>query len=221
MTTMLEAALAYAKNGWPVFAVGEDKRPLHKGSFHDATTDSVQITKWWTADPDVNIAMEPGAVGYLVFDYHPGHDMAEVEQSVGDVPDTQRRTRTPRGGFHDWFATNNGEIIAASASKIATHVDVRSHRSYVLLPPSRTEDGDYTWERNSAFECLFEVMELRGRRGVFVVCAQQKIVDKGSKWPITSWEAVSIFRKSPKELVQLAFQSIKEIFSPGFTFGGL
>lgn len=149
MTTMLEAARAYAKRGLPVFPVKPlEKTPLFKGSFHDATTDLAKITEVWTANPDANIGMEPGAVHQMVLDYDPGHDLAVVEQNVGPLPDTQPRTRTPRGGFHDWFATNNGEIIAASASKIAPHVDVRSHRSYVLLPPSKTKDGDYKWERD-------------------------------------------------------------------------
>jgi hypothetical protein len=41
--------------------------------------------------------------------------------------------------------------VPLSASKIAKNIDVRSHNSYTLLPPSRTAagpksaDGEYTW----------------------------------------------------------------------------
>ena len=150
MTTMLEAARAYAKRGLPVFPVKPlEKTPLFKGSFHDATTDLAKITEVWTANPDANIGMEPGAVHQMVLDYDPGHDLAVVEQNVGPLPDTQRRNP---GHLVGDSTTGSPPTTARSSQrqrpKIAPHVDVRSHRSYVLLPPSKTKDGDYKWERD-------------------------------------------------------------------------
>jgi hypothetical protein len=154
--TMLEAALEYAEKGWPIFPCQPngaltkdgkaDKSPLTKHGVLDATTDTQQITTWWTKTPDANIGFSPGSLNWVTLDYDPGHDMKELEANVGKIPPTQLVSLTPRGGRHETFALGDGEYIKASASKIAEHVDVRSLNSYVILPPSKTVDGSYTWQ---------------------------------------------------------------------------
>ena len=51
----LDAALAYAVVGWPVFPCywrGERrKRPMTEHGFEDASTDPVQIEAWWIRAP--------------------------------------------------------------------------------------------------------------------------------------------------------------------------
>ncbi len=154
---MLTAALAYAARGWPVFPCkgghGEvradgkaDKGPLTPNSFLDATTDPEKVTRMWQRHPGANIGLEPGAVQMMTLDDDPGFKEEDLIDHVGPVPETNLRVRTPRGGLHRHFGLLDGEVIAPSSDKLAKHCDVRSFHSYVLLPPSSTIDGSYTWE---------------------------------------------------------------------------
>jgi hypothetical protein len=146
MTSLHEAALAYAADGWPIFPVQEgDKKPLIAEWQNKATTNPAQIDQWWTEHPDANIGFVPGLVGMMVLDLDPGHSMKELEKNVGPVPQTDLRSETPRGGEHLFFELAQNEVVAPSASKLAPHVDVRSHNSYVLLAPSVTSSGSYRW----------------------------------------------------------------------------
>ena len=143
---MLAAALAYAERGWAIFPCNFDKTPKTKNAVGDATTNVATIRKWWDRWPDANIALNVGEANMMVLDLDPGHNMKELETNVGKLPETSLLARTPRGGQHLYFALADGEIVALSASRLAPHVDVRSFHSYVLLPPSSTKDGAYTWE---------------------------------------------------------------------------
>lgn len=141
----MEAALAYAARGWGVFPCRADKRPYSSNGVLDATTDPRQIEAWWAQYPRANIGFDVGGAGMMVLDFDPGHDRAELERNVGKVPATLLRQRTPRGGEHAFYALKDEEVVSASTSKIAKHVDVRSFHSYVLLAPSQTADGSYEW----------------------------------------------------------------------------
>ena len=141
-----KAALEYAAKGWPVFPCKADKSPYTDHGFMDASTDPKTIEEWWAKWPRANIGFEPGAVNMMVLDLDPGHSMKELEENVGPVPKTNLSARTPRGGIHLYLGISPDSHVAPSASKLAPYVDVRSFHSYVLLPPSRTDDGVYTWD---------------------------------------------------------------------------
>jgi len=71
--TFLELALSYAARGWHVFpCVPRTKEPLTKHGWQDATTDTQQITAWWTAHPDANLGIACGASGLVVLDVDHG-----------------------------------------------------------------------------------------------------------------------------------------------------
>ena len=112
---MLDAALAYAARGWPVFACGRDKKPLTARGVLDATTNVARITAMWANHPDANIAFHPGGIDWMVLDDDPGYDgkssgkyscsisVISVERSV--------RERSVRLGFTDCenaLALNSG-----------------------------------------------------------------------------------------------------------------
>ena len=83
----------------------------------------------------------------VVVDLDVGHDRSELENAVGgELPPTALVQNTPRGGEHLFYSKGRDEVIPPSVSKVAPKVDVRSHHSYVLLAPSKTIDGVYTWE---------------------------------------------------------------------------
>lgn len=149
MPTMLEHALEYAARGWPVMPCGRNKAPLTQNGVLDATTDPGKIRAWtWEG---ANIGCHVGAAGMMVLDLDPGHDMDELHRAVEGLPATKLMQTTPRGGKHLFFALAEGEKVAPSASKIADQVDVRSDASYVLLAPSVTDDGDYTWAHETTW----------------------------------------------------------------------
>lgn len=142
---MLKAALAYAKDGWPVFPCRADKAPYTNHGHNDATTNRKQIEEWWTTWPNANIGFSPGEASLVVVDFDPGNDPEQLRRNVGELPKTQMVVATPRGGQHQYFQLDQDERIASTNNKIADHVDVKSTGGYVLLPPSRTKDGEYSW----------------------------------------------------------------------------
>lgn len=147
MNALREAALEYAAKGWPVFPCWANKAPcLGPGGFHLATTDPDQINEWWDTWPRANIGFEPGVAELIVVDTDPGHSPEELEHEIPGIFETTFRSRTPRGGQHLFYSLDHGEVIGSRQSSIVEHVDIRSTGGYILLPPSKTADGDYVWE---------------------------------------------------------------------------
>ena len=60
MSTLLDAALAYAGQARPVFPCGLDKKPLTEHGFKDATRDEATIRAWWAEHPGAGIATPTG-----------------------------------------------------------------------------------------------------------------------------------------------------------------
>jgi hypothetical protein len=61
-TAPLDAALAYAKEGWPVFPCSPvNKRPFTLCGFKDATTELRQARNWWDRWPEALIGLPCGA----------------------------------------------------------------------------------------------------------------------------------------------------------------
>lgn len=160
---LLEAALAYAAKGWPVFPCnpsgtlnreGKDasKEPigwLVPNGVLDASTDEKTIQGWWSAVPAANIAFSPGSVGLAVLDFDPGSDRTGLLQRLGLGP-TSLVQQSPRGGTHEFYELAEGEVVSSTASRIAEKVDVRSFHGYILLAPSKTPSGTYSWLRDGA-----------------------------------------------------------------------
>lgn len=142
---ILEAALMYARQGWPVFPVKRaDKRPYTVHGFKDATTDPEQIKKWWSTWPEANIGVPTGQVsGMFVV------DVDNLDNAPPGLPPT-RIARTGRGGMHILFK-HPGVPVRNSQSALAKGVDVRGDGGYIVAPPSIHENGtQYRWEPGPA-----------------------------------------------------------------------
>ena len=154
---ILGAALAHAMDGIPIFPCRrEDKKPLTKTGFKDATTDAKLIEQWWGVKwPCAMIGMPTGpASGRWVLDVDgpPKQgviNLDRLEQEFGALPST-RTVRTAGGGQHLYFAARD-DSIKNSESHIAPHIDVRGHGGYVIIPPSINLSGsEYQWENGVA-----------------------------------------------------------------------
>ena len=142
MSAMLDAALAYARRGIPIFpCIPNSKKPATARGFHDATTDETAIRSWWQSGPDFNIAFSPQTIGQGVVDLD-GQDGIDAWRAfAGDRDYKTYIIRTPRGGFHLYY---EGELPTSVRRLIpGKPVDTRGKGSYALLPPSATPDGTY------------------------------------------------------------------------------
>lgn len=150
-----DAARRYAEAGIPVFPlVAGGKAPLTARGLYAATTDLYEIQAWWARNPNANIGMPTGeASNWDVLDIDVPKDNVEGHR--------QRRTgwevvkpaleggllkqpaliiETPSGGAHLYYAAREG---ARNGSMSDYGLDFRAEGGYVVVPPSRTQAGEY------------------------------------------------------------------------------
>ena len=160
------AALFYARKGWPVFPVYEErngecacgnpdcgspaKHPRTRNGFKDATTDQQTIEMCWGKWPEANIGIATGN-GLVVIDvdtYHDGYDSLEELRGENDLPETVEAL-TGGGGRHMLF-TIESDLKVASKVGIMEGIDIRANGGYVVVPPSKHISGKlYEWELSS------------------------------------------------------------------------
>ena len=157
---LLEAALAYARYGKPVFpnfavlkksATLEnpdyDKHPCTTNGFRNATKDSGQIEAWWHKRPDALIGMPMGsASGLFVIDLDVKHGengfetLAALEAEFGPLPETLM-AETWSGGRHLFFQfpsldPTKYKPLGNSAKLLGPGIDTRGEGGYIIVPPS-------------------------------------------------------------------------------------
>ena len=150
---MLRAALRYARQGWRIFPLnGKVPFPDTHG-WHDATTDSRQIKRWWKHWPDANIG---GACdsqnGPLAIDLDtPKENELPAQRLLKKLGITPTRVVQSRPGRQHWYFQPNGVRIRRQprvtykGKKYA--LDILGDGGYVVLPPSiHPETGKpYRW----------------------------------------------------------------------------
>ena len=148
---MLEHALDWAAQGWKVLPLppGQKGPPLIRDWPTLASSNFDQIREWWTRWPDANVG---GLCGddWLVIDVDvkDGKGGAEsIERLQADyenLPAT-REHQTPTGGWHyvyrrphNWAASKISDLPGYPG------VDIQVGNAMVVLPPSQTDQGEYT-----------------------------------------------------------------------------
>jgi hypothetical protein len=172
MMSMLEHALEYAARGWAVFPAWgitngacdcgkphcdrQGKHPIPHNGVDAATTSSDEIEYWWGMYPNANIAIATGEISDLIVldvdvgDGKPGlENLAILEAKFGALP-RSCVARSGGNGRHIYMAAG-GKSVRCSAGTVATAIDIRGHRGYIIAPPSRHISGNtYKWESYDA-----------------------------------------------------------------------
>jgi Bifunctional DNA primase/polymerase, N-terminal len=156
MSERQDAAVRYARAGWPVFPTAPDnpgceggrdcacKIPRTTHGLKDAETDPHTIARWWSRNPAANVAIATGGIGPDVLDVDvakgkPGAASLNEAIRAGLVPSPMATVRTGTGGSHLYYAGSdqgNGSLDKAG-------LDMRSAGGYVIAPPSRVHGRPY------------------------------------------------------------------------------
>ncbi len=151
MNATLDAALAYAARGLPVFPLNPNSKEPHgllaPNGFKNATTNPDTIRQWFTEFPHANLAIAIPE-GVIVVDIDPRNNGTETWQKLA----TNRTVNTMTsisgrgdGGFHLWL--NQPPDIKLN-TKLGPGVDVKAGgKGYIVAPPSIHPDSGlpYTW----------------------------------------------------------------------------
>ena len=116
--------------------------PFAPSGHNSASNDPQQIETWWSAFPWMNIGVDCGRSGLIVFDCD-GDDGESIFRNWyagfgGDLPETLT-VRTGGGGVQFFFAAN-GHIIK-SVNRYLDNNDIKAQGGYVVLPDSHHRSG--------------------------------------------------------------------------------
>jgi hypothetical protein len=171
--TQLEAALAYAEWGIPVFPcldkprtykgkLWEPKSPmpeLGKGGLYHATIDPEQIRKWWTRWPTALIGVPGGrrtGIWVLDIDSKEGHDVDGIDawdKLQGQRSDAFTRMHwTGSNGLHSIFQWNADRPIGCPTSTVPPGMEVKGEGGYVIFPPSPYERNGQTVQYRTSID---------------------------------------------------------------------
>lgn len=145
----LNAALEYARRGWPVFPC-EGKKPLTAHGFQDASANALRIRYWWRRWPRANIGIPTGAKTFTVLDVdgrNGGDDtLHDLVAEHGDLPTTPH-VITGSGGSHYWYRSPAVSIVSR-AGALGPGLDVKADGGYVIVPPSvhPNTGAEYAWD---------------------------------------------------------------------------
>lgn len=157
---MLSSVLGIARDGFsivPFISEGNTKRPITKHGFKDATQDETTIKKWWTCNPQANVAIATGkqSDGQFLIVIDADRHNAETDGIVslekwqaehGAFPETVT-VQTGGGGTHYYFTLSpeNAEGVKGTTG-ILPSVDIRAEGQGVVAPPSVHASGNrYVW----------------------------------------------------------------------------
>jgi len=155
--TSLNAALAYAARGWPVFPCHPSKRPISERGFYAATIDEQQIVAWWTDSPQALIGMPTGErTGLAVLDVdmkNGNNGFRTLDELDGPIRPVTPTVHTPSDGAHFYFTLpENGlrNTAGRHGRGIGPGLDWRGSGGYVILP---SPDSGYRWGQRHFGNC--------------------------------------------------------------------
>ena len=151
---MLDFALHYARQGWPIFPLAENSKipaiPRERGGrgCHDATLDLKRIEEWWREHPNANIGIATGRrSGLLVVDIDPRKTDRWLDSLRSlELPPTFT-VRTAGGGWHLYLKFSGDERISIGTG-LEPGLDWRGNGGYVVGPGSVVNGATYEIAKN-------------------------------------------------------------------------
>ncbi len=145
----LESALRLVEQGYPVFPVAADKKPLVAGWTTGAARDADGVERLFRAVPDAPcVGVSTGQADVVVADFDPRSDgdatLGRILMEHGDEWQDTVAATTPRGGRHYYFRAG-GRHVRTTAGAIGPGVDTRAMGGFVVAPMSVGEHGVYRW----------------------------------------------------------------------------
>lgn len=163
---MIDFALHFARQGWPIFPLAANSKvpaiPRERGGRGclDATLDLAQIEAWWREYPDANIGVATGRrSGLLVVDVDPLKTTAWLDSLHSlELPPTFT-VKTCSAGWHLYFRFS-GDARISIGTDMLPGIDWRGNGGYVVAPGSVVNGSTYEIVKNipiaSAPESLLE-----------------------------------------------------------------
>lgn len=143
--TVMDAALAYARAGYPVFPVDpESKKPLTEHGFKDATRDEEVIAREFARHP---IGVAIATAGLVVVDVDDPQSPLLREPGVKEALESAPTSQTPGGGTHHFFRRPDGFRGKNWNGVVAHGIDLKTDGGYIILPPTERAEGAYVWTR--------------------------------------------------------------------------
>lgn len=147
----LQSAIQYAKQGYSVLPM-DGKRPLIKFADRPVLTID-QIKAFWQKHPAANIALRTIDFFVVDIDTKQAHGK-DGKQSISQLPKgvmlPTRTQVTASGGFQMFYMKPQGNQLKQVIG-LLPGVDIKAHpNNYVLVPPSTTDKGQYSWINNAA-----------------------------------------------------------------------
>ncbi len=147
---LIAAALEYVKEGFKIFPVKLDKKPLTEHGLKDATQTTQGVKEYWTKWPEASIGIVTDGLVVLDFDAKSkGLDsLKDIEFKYGPLPHTRVHV-TGGGGFH-YIYKNPNDTNVRNTTQLAGYsgVDIRANGGYIVAPPSPHPSGNdyYVYE---------------------------------------------------------------------------
>lgn len=144
---LVNYALSYAKHGFSVIPIGNNKRPLIKFADKPPLT-STEIQNIWKQFPTANIALKTDSFFVIDVDRHNNEiDGMKSIQSLNHnewFKDTLTE-KTANGGYHYYFKKPANTSINQHIG-ILPSVDIKAHNNnYVVVAPSQIGEKKYIW----------------------------------------------------------------------------
>lgn len=142
--SLLAAALWYAEQGISVLPLKPgQKAPATRHGLKDASTDPARLRAWWAKWPEANIGLRTG-VAFDIVDIDGAIGQKSRSDNWGHFAALTQRGKvvTPRPGGMHLYVTASGR---GNKAGLRPGIDYRGVGGYVVAPPSRTEQGTYTW----------------------------------------------------------------------------
>jgi hypothetical protein len=116
------------------------KIPIFRWKLYQTLMPALDEQLRWFENPEANVAIL--TTGMVVYDCE---KLEAAELVLAECGDTPHKLLTPRGGLHLGYRRRAGVVLQNKVKIKGLEIDIRTNGGVEMIPPSRTEHGDYRW----------------------------------------------------------------------------